>query len=111
MQAATPGPLASNIVVDVRGGKSIKIPLKGTAYVPEIDVLEDEFDFGEAFFGSTVRRPLSLKNATAVGASMRVDLRAHPQFTIELPRGNWNSKLYDTCPLVEAEIAQRQVWR
>lgn len=95
------GVFSSAISVDVRGGKSIKLPVKGLISVPAIDVAEDEFDFGSAYLGATVKRPLTLTNSAAVSGDLRIDLAAMPEFTMDLPRAAWVGKHYDSCPLVE----------
>jgi hypothetical protein len=99
------GSFSTTLIVDVRGGKSIRLPIKAVASVPAIEVAEDEFDFGVSYLGATMKRALTLSNSATVAGSLRVDLAALPEFSLELPRASWVGKYYDSCPLVEEEPA------
>ena len=38
------------VIVNVRGGKTLKLPIVADAELPQCVVAEDEFDFGGALF-------------------------------------------------------------
>ena len=46
----------------VRGGKSLKIPVKANAIIPKVSIEEDGFDFGGVIIGSSKMLPMTLKN-------------------------------------------------
>ena len=98
VQVEKAGPFSGHILVDMRGGKSIKLPVKALASVPQIEVAEDEFDFGSVFLGGAVKLPITLSNKAAVGGSLRIDLGEHPEFSLELPRDNWSPQVQPVAP-------------
>ncbi|KAL3150262.1 hypothetical protein ABBQ32_000114 [Trebouxia sp. C0010 RCD-2024] len=95
-----PQSVNTQVVVEVRGGKSVKLVIKGEAVLPAVDIQEARLDFGEVYTGVTARIPITIVNTTPVLAGMSVDLQAHPSFSLELPKENWSPDEYEDCPLV-----------
>lgn len=54
------------VVVEVRGGKSVKLVIKGEAVLPAVDIQEARLDFGEVYTGVTARIPITIVNTTPV---------------------------------------------
>lgn len=77
----------SNIVLMamVRGGRPAKLPLIGNAIVPDVEIQQEEFNFGGITIGATACQVLSIDNRGDIPAVMHVDLTDYPDFTIEMP--------------------------
>ena len=75
----------AKLVAAVRCGRSIKLELRAEAVVPDVDVAEDEFDFGAVVVGATSTLPLTLRNRSNVAAVLHCDLTEHAEFEIALP--------------------------
>ena len=58
------------VLVEVRGGKPVKLVIKGEAVLPAVDIQESQLDFGEVYTGVTARIPITLINTTPVLAGM-----------------------------------------
>lgn len=52
--------------MEVRGGKSVKLVIKGEAVLPAVDIQEARLDFGEVYTGVTARIPITIVNTTPV---------------------------------------------
>lgn len=61
--------------------------------------LQDEFNFGSVFVGSSSRLPLTLRNTSQVAATLMLDLVAHPDLQLLCPKDAWSTMDYETCPL------------
>ena len=53
-------------MVEVRGGKPVKLVIKGEAVLPAVDIQESQLDFGEVYTGVTARIPITIINTTPV---------------------------------------------
>lgn len=53
-------------MADVRGGKPVKLSIKGEAVLPAVDIKETQLDFGEVYTGVTARIPITIINTTPV---------------------------------------------
>ena len=53
-------------MVEVRGGKAVKLVIKGEAVLPAVDIQEARLDFGEVYTGVTARIPITIINTTPV---------------------------------------------
>jgi len=58
------------VLVEVRGGKPVKLVIKGEAVLPAVDIQESHLDFGEVYTGVTARIPITIINTTPVLAGM-----------------------------------------
>ncbi len=54
----------------MRGGKPVKLVIKGEAVLPAVDIQESQLDFGEVYTGVTARIPITIINTTPVLAGM-----------------------------------------
>jgi len=66
--------MSGDILVNVRGGKQAKLAVKGETVVPQVKILEDEFDFGPVTFGSSSSMKLTFVNESNIGAVLDLDL-------------------------------------
>lgn len=57
-------------MLEVRGGKPVKLAVKGEAVLPAVDIQQEALDFGEVYTGVTARIPLTIINTTPVLAGM-----------------------------------------
>lgn len=60
----------AQVLVEVRGGKPVKLVIKGEAVLPAVDIQESQLDFGEVYMGVTARIPMTIINTTPVLAGM-----------------------------------------
>ncbi|GFR48568.1 hypothetical protein Agub_g10470, partial [Astrephomene gubernaculifera] len=97
--ASQPGVLASVLVLEMRGGSTVRIPFRAEAVVPSVEIEQDEFSFGSVFVGSSSRLPLTLRNTSPVPATLMLDLAAHPDFQLLCPKDAWSPEDYESCPL------------
>ena len=54
------------MMVEVRGGKAVKLMIRGDAVLPAVDIQEARLDFGEVYTGVTARIPVTIINTTPV---------------------------------------------
>jgi len=78
----------SEITVHIRGGKSLKMPVRACAKIPVIDIEEHELDFGGITFGDSKTLPLTVNNHSDIPAKLILDIREFPEFEIILPPQN-----------------------
>lgn len=77
--------LTSEIEVQIRGGRSLILPVKGQAIVPNVYVPEHEIDFGGVTCGSQATTLFHIQNDSVIPASIYLNLDDHPEFEISLP--------------------------
>eukprot|EP00201_Polytomella_parva_P002682 CAMPEP_0175080504 /NCGR_PEP_ID=MMETSP0052_2-20121109/25548_1 /TAXON_ID=51329 ORGANISM="Polytomella parva, Strain SAG 63-3" /NCGR_SAMPLE_ID=MMETSP0052_2 /ASSEMBLY_ACC=CAM_ASM_000194 /LENGTH=1262 /DNA_ID=CAMNT_0016351219 /DNA_START=29 /DNA_END=3813 /DNA_ORIENTATION=+ len=87
------------IEIEIRGGKRFTVLLKAEGVVPQVEITQDEFDFGRVLLGSFMRLPLEIKNPAPVPVNLICDLTALPEFQLTLPKDAWSPEDYDQCPL------------
>jgi len=66
--------IADDIVVDVRGGKSARLPVKARVIIPQVKIVEEDFDFGGITYGSTATLKMTLVNGSNLTAVLNVDM-------------------------------------
>ena len=62
-------------MADVRGGKPVKLAIKGEAVLPAVDIKESKLDFGEVYTGVAARIPITIINTTPVLAGQPLTCR------------------------------------
>ncbi|KAG7383502.1 Cilia- and flagella-associated protein 47 [Phytophthora pseudosyringae] len=73
----TSGAHQVNIVVALRGGKVLRLPVSASVLVPDVFLAPvDAIDFGEVVLGVSVPRVISLENHSSIPASLLLDLGA-----------------------------------
>lgn len=74
-----PQVVSTQLTVEVRGGKPVKMPIRGEAVLPAIDILEPTLDVGSVYTGVVARVPLTVVNTTPVvaGKPVNVSPREH----------------------------------
>ena len=77
--------LKSEIVVNIRGGKPLRIPVLVNSIVPEIFIEEKQIDFGGITFGDQKTLPLTIVNESDITAKVILDMREYPEFDFILP--------------------------
>ncbi|KAG2493472.1 hypothetical protein HYH03_008289 [Edaphochlamys debaryana] len=97
--ANEPGVMVSTAVLEMRGGNVVRIPFRVEAVIPNVDVDQDEFNFGTVFVGSSSRLPLTLRNTSPVSATLMVDLVQHAEFQLLCPKDAWSTEDYEASPL------------
>ena len=66
--------ISDDIVVNIRGGKQARLPVKAKVIIPQVKILEEEFDFGGVTYGSTATLKMTLVNESGISAMLNVDL-------------------------------------
>lgn len=72
------------VTMHVRGCRSARLPVCAQAVVPELRIVEDEFDFGDVVIGARASLPLTVENEGAIPAVLQLDLSPFPEFSIAL---------------------------
>jgi hypothetical protein len=73
------------ITVNIRGGKSLKLPVRVRAKIPEIDIEEPEIDFGGITLGDSKTLPMTIYNRSDIPAKLILDIRDFPEFELIVP--------------------------
>ena len=94
-----PGALSTTLEVEIQGGKPLKLPITAEGVIPRVEVLEDEYNFGQVFLGNNSKLPLTLANPTLVPATATIDLRRNPELQLLISKDAWSTKEYEQCPL------------
>ena len=64
------------IRIYVRGGSPLLIPFFAQTKIPEVLIIEDEFDFGMMKYGNRKDLPFTLRNKSKIEAQIIIDLRS-----------------------------------
>ena len=80
-----PKEFSTEITVNIRGGRQMKIPVRACAIVPDISIEEPQIDFGGVTFGDHKILPLTFFNKSDITAKIELDIRNHPEFEIIPP--------------------------
>ena len=66
--------IKSDIVINIRGGKPLRLPFTANVSIPKISIKEDEFDFGSITYGNSSTMMLTCINDGTIVANLEVDL-------------------------------------
>ena len=75
----------TEIVVHIRGGKPLRMLVKASAIIPEIQIEQPEVDFGGITLGDSKTLPITIHNHSDITAKLILDIRDYPEFEIILP--------------------------
>lgn len=87
-QSNTPKEFSSEIVVNIRGGKQLRLPVKAKSIVPDIYIEESAIDFQGVTIGDQKELPVTIINNSDITAKLILDIRDYPEFEIILPDPN-----------------------
>mmetsp|Transcript_30935 Transcript_30935/g.28126 ORF Transcript_30935/g.28126 Transcript_30935/m.28126 type:complete len:92 (-) Transcript_30935:115-390(-) len=62
------------IIVNVRGGRQLKLDMQVQTIIPRVRIVEDEFDFGRILLASTGTMKMTIVNESNIPATLGVDL-------------------------------------
>ncbi|KAK3255401.1 hypothetical protein CYMTET_35412 [Cymbomonas tetramitiformis] len=99
VEASEPGTYDIPVLVTVRGGKTLKMPIKCEAIIPTVTVDQDEFNFGEVYIGGSSLQSVTLTNASSIMAELELDLKEYGAFNVELTRDMWSNEDYEESPI------------
>jgi hypothetical protein len=68
------------ISVMIRGSKTMILKLSGSAIIPQIKILQTEFQFHRTTIGSEYRVPMILVNESLINVDLTLDLSKYPEF-------------------------------
>ena len=80
--SAEPKEFNTEIVVNIRGGKQLRLPVRAVSIVPELEILEAGADFGGVTQGDQRIMPLTIMNSSDITGKIELDIRDHPEFEI-----------------------------
>lgn len=94
------GTFKSLITAEQRGGKIFTLPVVADAVMPQVSIVENEFNFGVVYFGANRKLPLTIVNSGPVQAQVVFDFAEHPLFSLSLSQEQWeNAEEYSESPL------------
>ena len=99
LETNVPGIIDTVLSISARGGKTIKLPVIAEGIVPEVEIVEDEYQFGRVYIGGASRLPLTVVNRSPIPATLTIDLSQYPEFLVELPEGSYSATDYPEPPL------------
>ena len=83
-----------------RGGKVLTLPVVAEAVMPQVSIVEKEFNFGVVYFGANRKLPLTIVNTGPVQARVVFDFTEYPLFSLFLSQEQWeNAEEYSESPL------------
>ena len=75
----------TEIIVHIRGGKSLRLPVRACVKIPDIEIQEPEIDFGGITVGDFKTLPFTVYNHSDIQAKLLLDIREYPEFEIIVP--------------------------
>jgi hypothetical protein len=75
----------TEILVHVRGGKPLRLPVRACVKIPDIEIEEPEIDFGGITVGDSKTLPFTVYNHSDIPAKLLLDIRDYPEFEIIVP--------------------------
>jgi hypothetical protein len=97
------GSLSGYLIIEVRDGTQLHLPVTAEAEVPQMDVLEPAFHFGKVYRGAHQMCSFTICNTSSFATKIVVDLRDHSAFSLSIPQHNWSTAGYDQCPLQQVK--------
>ncbi len=83
-----PETIQVDLMIDIRGGERLKIPIVAEAQVPKVEMDSGALNFGEVFIGACSTCPIVLKNKSElIPAILYLDLSQHPDFHVATDSG------------------------
>lgn len=64
------------VTFKVRGGKTLNLRLQGQSIVPDVEIIEESFKFGNVTVSSVNKLPLTIKNNSPILATLILDLNS-----------------------------------
>lgn len=72
--------MKGEIIIVIRGGKILKIPFIGTTIIPKVEILEEEFNFGNiTTLGNSITLKMTVVNNSLIPADLVLDLRTEEE--------------------------------
>ena len=99
----------SHLVIHVRGGKTVRLPVSVDAIVPDVRVVERALRFGDVHVGSTATVAATLRNDSPVDATLCLDARSAPYLSASCPTDAWSPEVYDDPPCAQMPRSEQNV--
>ena len=99
----------SHLVLHVRGGKTVRLPVSIDAIVPDVRVVERALRFGDAFVSSPATAAATLRNDSPVPATLCLDARSTPELSVSCPTDSWSPEVYDDPPVLQMPRSEQNV--
>lgn len=98
---------SEQISVVVRGvtakAKPVKFMMEGCSVTPDVEVMQDDFDFSGVTIGSSLAHPLTISNRGKVPVSLYLNLDDYKEFTVKFPP-EWLKE--ESCPLQKITLQE-----
>ncbi len=73
-----------NIIIEIRGGKTLKVSVFAQSIIPSIEIKQIEFDFSGATIGDRKELPIEIINTSSVDAHLFLDMTANNIFHLQM---------------------------
>jgi hypothetical protein len=68
------------ILVHIRGGRVLKVPFSGRTVIPDVSIIEEDFDFGNiTTLGNSLPMKMTVTNNASIAADLVLDLRGEEE--------------------------------
>eukprot|EP01084_Bolivina_argentea_P200429 342747_1 len=66
-----------NIIIEIRGGKTLKLSVFAQSIIPQINIQQNEFDFNGVTIGDIKQLPIEIINTSSVSAHLFLEMTAN----------------------------------
>ena len=102
---------ATAIVLSLRGGKTVRLPVEAVAVVPDVGIREEEFEFGGVTIGASGRKMVTIENSGDIPATMFLDLSSHSEFHVSMPERTDSQAERDEAESVFVPVTETRLTR
>ena len=102
---------ATAVVLSLRGGKTVRLPVEAVAVVPEVSIKEEEFEFGGVTIGASGKKMVTVENSGDIPATMFLDLSAHAEFHVSMPERTDSQAERDEAESVFVPVTETRLTR
>jgi hypothetical protein len=75
--------ISADLVINIRGGKRVKVPIRGESKIPMVEMDGGFLNFGEVFVGSMAKRQITLRNVGgSIPAVLYLDFSMYSDFHV-----------------------------
>ena len=67
-----------DVLINIRGGNPLTLTIKANIIIPEVSIVQNEFNFGEVAYNEKSIQKLTFNNRSKLSARIIVDLKTNP---------------------------------
>jgi hypothetical protein len=87
-ESKVPLDFAQDIIIHIRGGKPLRLPIRALVKEPELQIEQQELNFGGVTRGDSKELPLKIYNHSNILAKLKLDIRDYEEFEIYVAKTN-----------------------